>query len=63
MPTVTPPRPPQDQENISLAGVALVCFSVFHPQVSEESFLEPLVQTQPVLQPQEERVPHQSAAH
>lgn len=54
---------PQDQENISLAGVALVCSSVFHPQVSEESFFEPLVQAQPVLQPKEERVPHPSAAH
>lgn len=54
---------PQDQENISLAGVALVCFSAFHLQVSEESFFEPLVQAQPLLQPQEERVPHQSAAH
>lgn len=53
----------RDQEQISLAGVALVCFSVFHSQVSEESLFEPLVPTQPVLQPQEERVPHQSAAH
>lgn len=51
------------QNNVSNDDVALVCFSLRLPQVGEKSFSEPLAQAQQLLQPQEERVAHQSSAH